>query len=320
MTVADVAELTEDVLQKVDIFKGTQADILRPLLTDAPIKEIAKDEVLLAGGRSNRRLYLLLSGRLSVRLSSEDSSPITFIEEGQTAGELSLIDHQPASAFVVAECDSVVLCLDEDTVWELVNMSHAVASNLLHTLVKRMRYGNNIIVEDREKLAEYQFHATVDALTGMYNRRWLNSMLPRLMHRAHMSKQPLSLLMVDIDQFKQFNDSHGHVDGDCALRGTATTITNTIRPGDMASRYGGEEFLIILPDCSLDSALTAAERLREAVSGTVFTNPDGELLPPVTISVGVAEMCDDPTMEELIKSADAVLYRAKKSGRNCVCA
>ena len=109
------------------------------------------------------------------------------------------------------------------------------------------------------------------------------------------------------------------LDGDCALRGTATTITNTIRPGDMASRYGGEEFLIILPDCAVDSALTAAERLREAVSGTVFTNPDGELLPPVTISVGVAEMENDPTVEELIKNADAALYRAKKSGRDCVC-
>ena len=319
MTVCDAIELTDDVLQSVDIFRGTCFDIMRPLLSDAPTQEIREGEVLLAGGRSNRQLFLLLSGRLSVRLSSAESAPITYIEQGQTAGELSLIDHQPASAFVVAEQDSVVLILDEDTVWELVNMSHAVASNLLHTLVQRMRYGNNIIVEDREKLAQFQYHATIDALTGMFNRRWLNSMLPRLMHRAHMSKQPLSLLIVDIDQFKQFNDAHGHVDGDCALRGAATTITNTIRPGDMAARYGGEEFLIILPDCAQDSALAAAERLREAVSGTVFTNPDGELLPPVTISVGVAEMENDPTVEELIKNADAALYRAKKSGRDCVC-
>jgi diguanylate cyclase (GGDEF)-like protein len=319
MSGCELTELTDEVLQKAEIFRGTQPDIIRPLLINAPTKEIRKNEVLLAGGRSNRTLYLLLSGRLSVRLSSAESAPIAHIEEGQTAGEFSLIDHRPASAFVVAECDCVVLCVDEYTLWELVNMSHAMASNLLHTLVKRIRYGNNIIAKYLEKLAQYQFDATVDPLTGMYNRRWLNSMLPRLMHRTHISKQPLSVLMVDIDRFKQFNDDHGHVDGDCALRGTATTITNTIRPGDMASRYGGEEFLIVLPDCPLDSARGTAERLREAVSGTVFTNPGGELLPPVTISVGVAEMRDDPTVEELIKGADAALYRAKDSGRNRVC-
>lgn len=320
MTVCDPIELTDDMLQKLDIFRATRADILRPLLTDAATKEIRKNEVLLAGGRSNRQLYLLLSGRLSVRLSSAKSAPITFIEEGQTAGELSLIDHQPTSAFVVAERDSVVLCLDEETVWELVNMSHAVASNLLYTLVKRLRYGNDIIVEDREKLAKYQFHATVDVLTGMFNRRWLNSMLPRLMHRAHLSKQPLSLLIVDIDQFKQYNDAHGHVDGDCAIRGAATIITNTIRPGDMASRYGGDEFLVILPHCSLEPAQTAGERVRKAVSGALFTNSDGEQLPPVTLSVGVAELCKDTTtVEALIKSADAALYRAKENGRDCVC-
>ncbi|GMQ74802.1 MAG: hypothetical protein BMS9Abin01_0041 [Gammaproteobacteria bacterium] len=319
MTVCEAIELTDDLLQKVGIFRGTRADILRPLLTGATTKEVRKDQVLIACRRSNRQLYLLLSGRLSVRLTSAESAPITFIEEGQTAGELSLIDHQPPSAFVVAERDSVVLCLDEETVWELVNMSHAVASNLLHTLVKRLRYGNTIIVEDRERLAQYQFHATVDALTGMFNRRWLSNMLPRLMHRSRMSAQPLSLLVMDIDYFKQYNDTHGHVAGDYAIRGTATTITNTIRPGDMATRYGGEEFLIILPNCSLEPARTAGERVREAVSGAVFTNSDGKRLPPVTISIGVAEMCGDTSVEALIMTADAALYRAKNTGRNCVC-
>ncbi len=125
----------------------------------------------------------MLSGHFGVHLAL-DQDPIAELKAGEVAGEVSLISGEVTSAFVVADCDSVVMVLDEETVWEVVNMSHAVASNLLHTLAKRLRYGNDIIADDREQLARYRFHANVDALTGTFNRRWLNNMLPRLMDRA----------------------------------------------------------------------------------------------------------------------------------------
>ncbi len=311
-------ELAEDPLYDVDLLQSMEPDIVKPLLDDCPVTTLEQNEVLITAGRRNQNLKILLDGKLSVRLKSAESAPITFIEPGQTAGELSLIDHQPASAYVVAEIDSRILILDEERVWELVNSSHAVARNLLYTLVKRLRYGNTIIIGDREKLEQYQFQAKVDALSGLFNRRWLNNMLPRQMHRSRVSSDPLSLVMIDIDHFKRYNDQHGHIAGDSAIRTIATTISDNIRPADMAARYGGEEFLLILPRCALKPAEAAAERVRQAVEKAPVHSSDGDMLPPVSISLGIAELREDFTVEDFIQAADAALYRAKEAGRNRV--
>jgi diguanylate cyclase (GGDEF)-like protein len=311
-------DFTKETLDHVQLLQCSEPDIVKLLLDDCPVTTLKQNEVLITAGRSDRNLYVLLDGKLSVHLKSAETAPITFIEPGQTAGELSLIDHQPASAFVVAETDSRVLTLDEETVWELVSSSHAVARNLLYSLVKRLRYGNSLIIDTRKKLEQYQFQAKVDPLSGLFNRRWLNNMLPRQMHRSRVSSDPMSLVMIDIDHFKRYNDQHGHVAGDSAIRTVATTIADKIRPADMAARYGGEEFLLILPCCSLKPAEAAAERVRQAVEKAHIETSDGGTLSPVTISLGIAELRDEFTVEDFIQAADAALYRAKEAGRNRV--
>ena len=296
--------------------------MVRSLLSDCSTLTLAPGEVLIEAGRPNDSLYLVLDGRLSVRLVSTDAAPMTTINAGEAAGELSVLDGQPASACVVAEAPSRVLVIDEQILWMLVNTSHAVSSNLLLTLAKRMRFGNQLISDKHERLEQYRFHATVDALTGLFNRFWLYAMLPRQMHRSRRCAEPLSLLMVDIDHFKQYNDAHGHVAGDCALGAVAAAMRNALRPADMAVRYGGEEFLIILPNCSLEFALQVASRLRTAVSGASITRApghDGPELPSVTVSVGAAENPNEGTVETFISSADEALYRAKRAGRDRVC-
>ena len=311
-------ELAKQSLDHVQLLQCSQPNIVNPLLDDCPVTMLKQNEVLITAGRSDRNLYILLDGRLRVHLNSAETAPITFIEPGHTAGELSLIDHQPASAYVVAEVDSRILALSEDTVWELVSSSHAVARNLLYSLVKRLRNGNTIIMEDRKKLEQYQFQAKVDPLSGLFNRRWLNNMLPRQMHRSRVSSDPMSLVMIDIDHFKRYNDQHGHVAGDSAIRTVAATISDKIRPADMAARYGGEEFLLILPSCSLKPAEAAAERVRQAVEEAPVKISDEGTLSPVTISLGIAELRDEFTVEDFIQAADAALYRAKEAGRNRV--
>jgi diguanylate cyclase (GGDEF)-like protein len=261
----------------------------------------------------------VLSGRLSIRLDSAESIPITEIGEGESVGELSMIDHQPTSAFVVVETESRLLVLDEELVWVLANTSHAISTNLLFTLTKRIRFGNKLIFENHERLEQYRFYATVDGLTGLFNRHWLNSMLPRQMERSRICREPFSMLMADIDEFKIYNDRHGHVAGDRALAAVAETFRNTLRPSDMTVRYGGEEFLVLLPDCPLEAAQAVAERLRSAMADTdislVYSNRE---LPSVTISVGVAEMPEHGTVEHFISAVDAALFQAKEAGRNCV--
>jgi len=165
---------------------------------------------------------------------------------------------------------------------------------------------------------EYQQHACVDALTGLHNRRWLEDAFARQMGRCAKEGQTVVVVMLDVDHFKHYNDTQGHFGGDCALRALGKAIADNIRPNDLAARYGGEEFSIMLPDTRLGDAVSMAERLRREVGKIPVQAPDGRRLPSITLSLGLAEMKAGDSLETLIASADAALYRAKQNGRNCV--
>ena len=157
-----------------------------------------------------------------------------------------------------------------------------------------------------------------DALTGLYNFRFFSDALPLEMERARRSFQPLSLIILDIDHFKGFNDRWGHELGNRALSHIARLIGLTIRKLDFACRFGGEEFVILLPNTDLRQALNVAERLREIIAITPLMTEQDAI--PITASVGVDEFrgnyCDSP--EGFVKRVDVWLYQAKYAGRNCV--
>ncbi len=163
----------------------------------------------------------------------------------------------------------------------------------------------------REKLRS---QALRDPLTGLYNRRYMEDSLERLVRLAGREKKNLSLLMIDLDHFKKLNDGHGHAMGDAVLRETAGAILGSLRESDVACRYGGEELLVILPDCSIDDAAIKAEAIRariQELSGHHGTS--------VSASIGVSSMPAITTqMADLIATADAALYAAKRGGRNQV--
>ena len=143
--------------------------------------------------------------------------------------------------------------------------------------------------------------------------------LTREFHRSRRSGKPVSVIMIDIDHFKRFNDTFGHDAGDYVLGAVAKTITRNIRPSDIACRYGGEELAVVLVEADLECAAQRAEKLRAALSATNLTH-NGQVLPAPTASFGVAtfpEHGENPT--EVMKAADQALYRAKKAGRDQVC-
>jgi diguanylate cyclase (GGDEF)-like protein len=176
---------------------------------------------------------------------------------------------------------------------------------------------------EREKLEllhesnRMRHHAEHDGLTGLWNHRVIVERLAEEMNRAQRDGTPLSVIMADVDHFKRVNDTHGHLAGDLVLKEIGKVLGRALRPYDCVGRYGGEEFLLILPNCEMDNALTRAEQLREAVQ--LARIADGETLLHVTASFGVASVF--PSHEEaeaVIRAVDAALYRAKSSGRNCV--
>ncbi len=188
-------------------------------------------------------------------------------------------------------------------------------------LEEMLRESSQIMDELKRDLEHVRREAMTDGLTGLANRKSFDSEIDRVMQDASERRAVFSLLMLDIDYFKSFNDNFGHQVGDQVLRLVARTLKDGLKGKDIAARYGGEEFSIVLPDTDLSGAVIVGNALRKAVAGKdVINRSTGKVLGRITLSVGVAEFAGEKTAEQLIVRADEALYTAKHNGRNQVAA
>jgi diguanylate cyclase (GGDEF)-like protein len=188
-----------------------------------------------------------------------------------------------------------------------------VARLKLHLKIKRLQDELRVKNETLARLS------TTDAVTGLRTRRYVSEVLSIEFLRARRYHSSLGVLMADLDHFKNVNDQYGHPTGDAVLRGVSSLLLSEVRATDVAGRYGGEEFLVIVAQNESHGVATLAERWRAEVDAARFDSTDGRKV-GVTISVGVASFRFDMTSpEELVSAADAALYRAKAAGRNRVC-
>lgn len=198
----------------------------------------------------------------------------------------------------------------------MMGVGSALESILLSfALADRIR----VLRRERESLAKATSHyrqlSNRDALTGLYNLRYFRDHLAPMVVEAQVRGEPLSLIMADIDDFKKFNDGHGHPEGDKVLEGMGQAIGHCVRHDDLPCRYGGEEFAIILPGASQEQGRTVAERIRQEFQELRF-KPHGIVAPPVTVSLGLAALRSGESAEALLTRADQALYTAKDRGKN----
>jgi len=212
---------------------------------------------------------------------------VPMIARGKVLGLLMLATHDPNGTEVLRPVSRVARALAD-------SMSLALANIGL-----------------QEKLRTQSLR---DPLTGLYNRRYMEDALERYLAMAERAKTPTSVLMIDLDNFKKLNDTYGHAKGDAVLRDVASQLVGASRPSDVVSRYGGEELLVILPNCGLEDAMLKAEMLRARVES--LSEAHGV---PITASFGVAAVPEtSAAIGDVIPMADSALYAAKQAGRNCV--
>lgn len=188
----------------------------------------------------------------------------------------------------------------------------------IHELKARLQAGKRVLdLEEKLRSANLslQFQATHDPLTGLLNRGAILDALLNEFARARRERKPVGVILADIDHFKRINDTYGHASGDVVLREVAQTMRSVIRTYDSVGRYGGEEFLIVLPGCDTNTATQKAEQIRLAVTSTRIADAEN-VLP--TISLGVVSVCSATDYRQVLATCDTALYSAKRNGRNRV--
>jgi len=313
----DVQEL--DAVLGADLFADIPRGSLESVLPRCHVIEIEAGDTLIQRGLKNEYVFMVLRGSLRVHLEDGQMPHQVLLGPGECVGEISVIDGRGATATVVTAAHTRLLRIDRETLWYLIGSTQSAARNLLLIFSGRVRRDNDLLLASLGQRRELERMATVDELTGLHNRRWLDDVFARQMERCMRTDTTVSLLFADVDSFKDFNDRYGHSTGDRALQHVAAVLVACLRPTGLIARYGGEEFAVLLPGAALEQAMVVAERVRSALaSKPLAVGENKSTFVAVTLSLGVAQMRQGDTLATLAQAADAALYRAKSDGRNCV--
>lgn len=309
--------IREDELQGVRLFKSVDLASIRGIIDACTVQTWERGAVLINKGETNHTVYFILDGHVSVHLDSIQDKPLAILGPGESVAEMSVIDGQPTTAFLVAAEQIRLLAMDEDALWSLIHSSHAAACNLISTITARLRHADAAITEVTEA-AEYRGYGTIDALTGLHNRYWLEQVVEHQVHRCISDEKPMCAILIDIDSFKAFNERYGHTYGDHVLYSVANTLSDNLRPAEIIARYEGDEFAVLLPKVDSEMAWRIAERIHREVMGAVPAMPDGSNIPHPTISIGVAALQPGETGKQLLAAVSEALSRSRNSGGNCI--
>ena len=297
------------------LFAGANISALQNVLKTCELRSLRVGDVLLEPGQPNARLFVLLKGKLHVCMTRSNRTFLSSVEPGDYVGEVSLWDEQSPTAYVFAQMDSLVLSLSREQLSQIIHCTDTVCFNLLRIQAERFRRHTEMLKTAKENLRHLRLRADTDSLTGLRNRVWFFDVMKSQLEVCDRADQEAVLAVLDIDHFKQVNDTYGHPAGDALLCAVADVLANSFRSNDLLARFGGEEFVIFLVGTPLESAIRVLEKLLQTIEALEITLSDGRLV-RCTASIGATELHHGEEVETLIARADRMLYRAKHNGRN----
>lgn len=299
----------------LDLFHDVDLGSIADLLDASQEIDVIAGHTVLEEGAFNDAIYIVLDGELDVRLGAVNATPLLTLGVGACVGELSILSQLNVSAYVVAVRASQLLVIRDDLLWSIIGASHEFARNLLKILSGRVRDNNNRLKLSFNAQEKFARASRVDSITGLFNRHWLDEVLERQCTRCTAEGSTCSLILIDIDHFKRINDRYGHLVRDDALKTIASHLHDCTRPIDLAARFGGDEFAVLLPGVGIAEAKFIGERMREEIEHDDILCSFGGLR--LTISLGMAELDTRDSPADLLHKADRALYEAKHRGRNC---
>jgi diguanylate cyclase (GGDEF)-like protein len=236
---------------------------------------------------------------------------------GESVGEKTILNGSKVVDYLSANTDCELLSIDLATIWSLVKGSHQAALNMLNVLstpVPMSKRGEHNVESENG----FSGLNHMDELTGLYNTQWMSQIFERQIRRLSITHGHAILIMVSIDRLDQYNQAHGLLGGDQAFRTVAQSILTCLRPDDHSGRYHGKVLAVFMSQTSLEEGIIAGQRLLQQASQAEVVTPNGDVLPRVTISIGIAEVREGNTILQLFDQAVTALKQATEAGGNCI--
>jgi diguanylate cyclase (GGDEF)-like protein len=314
-----------EFLQNVDLFSLLSDEEISRIIKSLHSVEKNADDILFKEGDEGNELFIVMTGKVAsyVLLPKGTKREIAEFKPGDFFGEMSIFENTHRSATCYTKEKSSLLSLGERDLFELILYEPEIAIKIMYRMLnitaERLLDRSEFLSDMVQWGEEARKRAITDELTGIYNRRFLDDSLMDYFEKAKNSGKPLSLIMLDIDNFKDYSEIFNQKQINQIILEVASAFKKQLRENDIAARYGGDEFTVIMPDTDLKTAFTIAEKIRIAVSELQLSNTLKKNIRQITISLGISsypENTDD--LDTLRVKADKALYKAKLEGRDKV--